>query len=146
MSVTEKPKRKPGRRTKEQELREFVEATGGDMTQLTDFLGGALEPQEVPSAQEIRDRLMAVLSDKLGSLQGVALVQALKAITALVAIEEQEQAAKAEEQDDERRPLLDRLDALPPNHAALLVKQEIARLDAERQAYFAALQKLEGDG
>ena len=134
-------KRRPGRRTKEEELTEFVQATGGDMTVLAEFLGGALEPQEVPSAKDIRDRLLASLSDKLGSLQGIALVQALKAITALAAIEEATEASTNEE--DDRRPLLDRLDALPPDHAARLVKQEIARVDGYRQDLFDALRKLE---
>jgi hypothetical protein len=137
----EKPKRKPGRRTKEEELREFAQTAGVDMQKVADFIGGALEPEEVPSAQEIRDRLLSALSNRLGELKGIALVQALKAITALAAIEEAEQQDSSE--DDERRPLLDRLDALPPDHAAKLVKQEIERVDGYRQDLFQALQKLE---
>lgn len=139
MTVAEK--RKPGRRTKEQELTEFVQATGGDMTKLADFLGGALAAEEVPSAKEIRDRLLTTLSNRLGELKGIALVQALKAITALAVIEE----AERDENDieDERRPILDRLDALPPDHAAVLLKQEIIRIDGYRADLFEALTKLE---
>lgn len=139
--VAKNPGSKPGRRTKEQEIREFVEATGGDLAKLSEFLGGALEPQEVPSAKDIRDRLLASLSAKLGELKGIALVQALKAITALAAIEEAEES-QADEVDD-RRPLLDRLDALPPDTAAALVKQELARTDTYRADLFTALARLE---
>jgi hypothetical protein len=139
---SKKPKRKPGRRTREEELREYVEATDGDMEKLAAFLGGELKPKEVASAKDIRERLMASLSDKVGSLQGVALVQALKAITAIATVQEAEQSIR-DEQDD-RRPILDRLDALPPDYATRLLKDEISRVDGYQQDLRDALRKLEG--
>lgn len=139
--VAKVPGGKTGRRTKEEELREFVTATGGDMAKLDEFLGGALEPETVPAAADIRDRLLSTLSNQLGSLKGIALVQALKAITALAVIEDENKTD--DELNDLRRPLLDRIDALPPEHAAGLVRQEIARVDGYRADLFAALTKLE---
>lgn len=137
------PGSRPGRRTKEEELLEFAAAAGVEPQKVGDFLGGALtvHEDEVPSAQEIRDRLLASLSMKLGSLQGIALVQALKAITVLAETEEAKE--DAEDPDDNRRPLLDRVEALPAEHAAALIKQELARTDQYRADLFTALQKLE---
>lgn len=130
-----------GRPTKEAELREFVAATGGDMHAITEYLGGALEPEEVPSAKDIRDRLLLSLSSRLGELKGIALIQALKTIQALVVSEDENKTV--DDEDDLRRPLLDRLGALPPEHAAVLLKQEIVRADKYREDLSAALTAME---
>lgn len=140
--VAKNPGGPKGRPTKEAELKEFAEAAGVDMEKVADFLGGALEPEEIPSAKDIRERLLLSLSNRLGELKGIALVQALKAISALAAIEEQEQTTQ--DVTDERRPLLDRIEALPPEHATVLVKQELARIDTYKDDLFAALAALEG--
>lgn len=48
-----------------------------------------------------------------------------------------------EELESNQVSILDRIDALPREHAAALLKGELARLDSLREGYFAALEKLQ---
>jgi len=50
-----------------------------------------------------------------------------------------------EEPDGTQVSILDRIDALPPEHAAMLIKGEIARLDSLRADFFAALNRIQGE-
>ena len=140
--MTETAPKKRGRRTKVEELREAFVATGSDLAKLDEFLDGALtaEPAEVPSAHEIRDELLRILYERRGELKGIALVNGLKALASLAATEEA--AGQKQQVEDDRRPILDRIDALPKDHARKLLKQELARVDGYRADLFAALEGL----
>ena len=49
------------------------------------------------------------------------------------------------ESDEGRVSILDRIDALPREHAVAILKGELARLDSLRDEHFAALNRLQGD-
>ncbi len=137
-----------GRASKREEIEHFIEMAGLD-PELIQVLGDAAptpgrkhtpEPDrdddEVPSVEEIRDELLKLLYKRRGELKGIALVQGLKALESLVA------AAPEPEVEGEGVSILDRIDALPKDHAAEILRREITRLDNERAEFFAALERV----
>lgn len=140
------PRRKTGRKTKAEELREAFIATGADLTKLDEYLGGALPPP--PSWGDPPERwadwlpkIREILWEQVHTFDGIAAINAHKLIKQLADSEKLEE--RPAEEDDARRPLLDRLEALPRDHAAALLRQEIVRTDIYRDDLFRALAELE---
>lgn len=146
------PKR--GRPTKEEELLSFADHIGIEPELVKDFIGAAIPPREhvhampieqataigpplVLSAQEIRDEFLRLLYANRESLKGIALVNALKALATLA---EHEKTPETEESAGIN--ILDRIHSLPKEHAIPLLREEISRLDAAREGYFAAMNEL----
>lgn len=128
---------KPGRRTKDEEIRAWLSENGMN-PDLANRRDG--DPPLTPTAQEMRDAFMEILYRKRESLGATALVQGMKALVTLAELEEKATPAP----EDALPPLLERLDALPADHAAGLLEGEIARLRGELEAHSAALEKLKG--
>jgi hypothetical protein len=98
-------------------------------------------PEEEVSLEEMRDALLKQLYKERASLKGVALVQGLKALAALV----QQDKAEPEKADvAEPHSLLDQIKNVPAAHARKLLTAELARLGSETAAHQAALDELEG--
>src|SRR3954464_3119835 len=87
-----------------------------------------------PTPEEMRDGLLEQLYENRTALKGVALVQALKALEALVP-----PPPPPEPEDDKRFSIIDQLDALPKSEGQKLLRQEITRLREELAALEAAL-------
>lgn len=141
------PGGKTGRRTKEDELKEFAAAANVDPQLVADFLGAALKaPPELlrgEPPEKFSDwlpRIRELLWEKVHEFDGIAAVNAYKLIKELATAEKAEAPPEA---DDTRRPVLDQIEALPAEHAVALIKQELARMDSYRDDLFAALAKLE---
>lgn len=144
-------KRRAGRPTKAEELRRFAEHAGVEPETLEQYLGAALPPPPSeklgPAPEKWADwesEIKKILWERIHTLDGVAGVNAWKLVKALADEERIEEAAAGPSEDD-RKPLLDRLDALPKPHAKKLVKAELSRLDGLRAEYFAALERLEAE-
>lgn len=88
---------------------------------------------------EWEPELRRVLWQKRDSLSGTNLASILKALSDLVRIENERARAEVAE---ERRPVLERLDALPPDHAATLLDREIAETSRYLHELKAAREKL----
>ena len=100
------------------------------------------EPDEVmPSAEEMRNALLLRLYNERDKLNGIALVNGLKAISD-IAKQDREQPDKRDEV--EPHSLLDQLQSVPPEHAIKLLKAELERLHSEIATHQAALSELEG--
>lgn len=146
-------KRGPGRPSKEEELKQFAEHAGIDPELVGEYVKAALpappkQPKPTEDAPpedwaEWEAEMMRLLWINRADLKGIAMVQALKAIATLA--EHQRDREGPDDGEDDRKPLLDRLEALPKAHAAKLLKQEIGRLDELRAEYFAALERLEAE-
>ena len=105
-------------------------------------LPGESQPEpEIPSIEEMRDALLARVYDERKSLNGNALVQALKALAVLA---QQEKAEPAKANVAEPHSLLDQIQNVPAAHARKLLAAEIGRLEAELAAHQAALLELKG--
>ncbi len=147
---------KGGRRTKAEELTEFAEANGIDPELVGNYIATALPKPKPPRVDEpdLMD-MAAIIADPKQLYDwavnelvahvstgkaNVATVNGLKAVMDFAT----RQPDAPDEGDDSRMPLLERLDALPAEYAATLVRSEIWRLEAERDAYVAALAELEG--
>lgn len=94
----------------------------------------------VASTAEMRDDFTRALHEQLkaGRLQGIALVQGLKALATL-AEKEKEQEGVVE--DVEPWNVLDHLDALPKAHAKQLLERRISELENELASHKAALKE-----
>lgn len=141
------PRRKGGRRTKAEEITEFAQAAGVDMELVKDFLGDALPPQnqwgDPPEKWgDWLPKIREILWEQVHRFDGIAAINAHKLIKQLADAEKLE--GRPEEEEDARRPLLDRVDALPREHAAALIRQELDRTDIYRDDLFRALAELEG--
>jgi hypothetical protein len=139
-------KRGPGRRSKADELKDFAAAAGIDMETVGDYLGGDLPvPESTPmpdidDPQQLRDWAANELILHVSSGRAnVATVNGLKAVIEFAT----KQGPRDDADSEERMPLLERAEALPPETAGMLIRQEIARLDELRAAYFAKLEEIE---
>lgn len=92
-----------------------------------------------PSTEEMRDDFLRQLHGERHSLKGIALVQALKALEALV---KSEQAAPEKTEDIPPHSLLDQVGSLPVPHARKLLNTEIERLERELTDHRDALENL----
>lgn len=99
----------------------------------------ASDADEHVSPEEMRDGLLKQLYDNRSNLKGIALVQALKALAALVPPPPPEAA-------DEGKPfsVIDQRDSLPKPEWQRLVRQEITRLRSEVADLEDALTATEG--
>jgi hypothetical protein len=144
-----------GRPTKEAELLAFAEHIGAEPELVKGFIAEAI-PAKKPVADTAWDPdpaadMAAIIADPkqlyewaVNSLvehvssgrANVATVNGLKAVMDFAT--KQPDAVD----DGEQVSVLDRIHALPKDHAAALLRGEIERLDLERGRYFAALTEL----
>lgn len=100
---------------------------------------GESQPKRV-SAEEMREDLLRALYSKIDSLNGIALVNGLKAVAQLA----QQEKAEPDTEDVKPHSLLEQIHALPPAHALKLLDVEIERLQGELDAHIEARDELKG--
>lgn len=109
--------------------------------ELIDAATGGTEPVAVDMAA-LRDKVFGELNRRLADpdavkdIPGTGLIQLAKEL----AKQTQDDTPK---DDGESVSILDRIDALPREHAVVLIKGEIARIDSLRDQYFQALERIQ---
>lgn len=110
--------------------------------QLIEAANTTVPETETVDMAALRDKVFGELNRRLADPQavkdipGTGLIQLAKEL----AKQTQDDAPK---DDGENISILDRIDALPREHAIALIKGEIARVDSLRDDYFAALARLQ---
>lgn len=124
--------RKTGRRSKRDEVAEFLDLAGLDPEYVA-VLDGDAPLEKVPETfAEMRDEMLRLIWLNKDSLKGIALVQALKALASLAESNKGDDEAKGEAE-----PLIGDLIAgipgLPVERRDEILARELVKLDAERE-------------
>ena len=152
--------RKGGRRSKRDEIADFIEKAGLDpnLIELADLPAPRKEPERITDTDvesalgdtvDLDDPTIQKIHEKVTEWVYSMLVNHPDKLPPTFAIKlfldlEKAKAAQTLAPDDTgvEVSILDRIDALPPAHAAELLKREIELLDTRRAEYFAVLERL----